>query len=280
MNRRAVLCVPASEPRKIAKALAAAVDEVVVDLEDAVSIDEKDAARENVVGLAARDAGLLAVRVNALGTPWIDSELAACVSIPHVESIVLPKCEDPQALQDLARRLDRLEAVAQRVVPLRLQALIESPLGLQHVASITAATERMSALIIGYADLSASMGRRIEASWQFAQDVVLLAARVAGVQAIDGPLLTIAADEALEKAAAHAEAMGFDGKWVIHPAQVATVQQAFDPSAEELDEAKEILAVLDSASSEGRGALQWRGRMLDEAVAVRARRTLDRTIHS
>jgi citrate lyase subunit beta/citryl-CoA lyase len=135
----------------------------------------------------------------------------------------------------------------------------------------------MTALILGYADLSASMGRRPEASWQFAQDAVLLAARLANVQAIDGPLLTIAADECLQRAAAQAEALGFDGKWVIHPAQVATVQGAFTPSDEEVSEAREILAVMQSASDEGRGALQWRGRMLDEAVAARARRILERT---
>jgi citrate lyase subunit beta/citryl-CoA lyase len=280
MSRRAVLSVPASEPRKIAKALAAQVDEVVVDLEDAVSVNEKDAARENVRTLAARCAGLLAVRVNALGTPWADDDVAACVSNPHVDSIVVPKCEDPAAVADLVRRLDQLESAAGRRRPLLLQALIESPLGIQHVAQVAAATERMAALIIGYADLSASVGRRIDASWQFAQDAVLLAARVTGIQAIDGPLLTVAADEALEKAAACAEAMGFDGKWVIHPAQVATVQRAFDPSTEEVAEAREILAVLHSSSMEGRGALQWRGRMLDEAVAARARRTLDRTVGS
>jgi citrate lyase subunit beta/citryl-CoA lyase len=221
--------VPASEPRKIAKALAVAVD-----------------------------------------------DLAACVANPCVGSIVLPKSEDPAELQALAGRLDRLESAAGREVPLGIQALIESPAGLRHAVRIAVATERMAALIIGYADLSASMGRRLTASWQFAQDTVLLAARVAGVQAIDGPLLTVAVDEALTRACAQAEALGFDGKWVIHPAQVPTVQQAFRPSDEEVEEAQQILAVMRIASDEGRGALQWRGKMLDEALAARARRTLER----
>ena len=276
MSRRAVLSVPASEPRKIAKALALSVDEVVVDLEDAVSPDEKDSARENIATLVSRESGLLGVRVNALGTPWAEDDLAACIANPHVGSVVLPKAEDPEALCALAGRLDGFESAAGREIPLRLQALIESPAGIQNAAGIAGATDRMSALIIGYADLSASMGRHIAASWQFAQDAVLLAARVAGVQAIDGPLLTIAADEALERAAVQAEALGFDGKWVIHPAQVAAVQQAFTPSEEEVGEAREILEVMHTASREGRGALQWRGRMLDEAVAARARRTLDK----
>jgi citrate lyase beta subunit len=280
MSRRAALCVPASEPRKIAKALAAPVDEVIVDLEDAVAVDEKESARESIAALTARRSGLLGVRVNALGTQWAEDDVAACVANPHIGSIVVPKCENPETLQGLAHRLDRLESVAGRETPLQLQALIESPAGVQGAAGIAAATDRLCALIIGYADLSASMGRRIEASWQFAQDAVLLAARISGIQAIDGPLLTVAADESLERAATQAEALGFDGKWVIHPAQVPTVQRAFTPSDHEVSEAREILDVMQSASNEGRGALQWRGRMLDEAVAARARRTLERTAHS
>ena len=276
-RRRGVLSVPASEPRKIAKALAAPVDEVVVDLEDAVAVDEKEAARENVAALSPREAGLLAVRVNALGTPWSEADIAACVANPAVQSIVLPKAEDASALKDLATRLDELEAASKRSDPLRLQLLLESPTGIHNAAAIAAAADRVDALIIGYADLSASLGRRIEASWQFAQDAVVLAARLAGVQAIDGPLLTVAADDALRRAAAYAEALGFDGKWVIHPAQVESVQRTFTPSDDEVVEAQEILAVMGSAATDGRGALQWRGRMLDEAVAVRARRILERT---
>jgi citrate lyase subunit beta/citryl-CoA lyase len=274
--RRAVLSVPASEPRKITKALAAPVDEVVVDLEDAVAVNEKDAARENVAALAGREHGRLAVRVNAIGTPWHEADVLACVDNPAVDSIVLPKAEDPQALRALADRLDDLEASTGRAVPLEVQALVESPAGVQHAVALAAASDRVTALILGYADLSASMGRRVEASWLFAQDAVLLAARLAGAQAIDGPQLTIADDEPLATAASTAEALGFDGKWVIHPAQVGTVQRAFTPSGDEAAEAREIVAVLDAAAAKGRGALQWRGRMLDEAVAVRARRTLGR----
>jgi citrate lyase subunit beta/citryl-CoA lyase len=276
-RRRGVLSVPASETRKIAKALAAQVDEVVVDLEDAVAVDEKNAARENIVALSPRGSGLLAVRVNALGTPWAEADIAACAANPAVHSIVLPKAEDPGALADLSGRLDDLEATSARTDPLGLQLLLESPAGIHDAVRIAAATDRVVALIIGYADLSASMGRRIEASWQFAQDAVVLAARLAGIQAIDGPLLTVAADDALRRAASDAEALGFDGKWVIHPAQVETVQRAFTPSDDEIVESREILAVIEGAARDGRGALQWRGRMLDEAVAVRAQRILDRT---
>lgn len=201
-SRRAVLSVPASEPRKILKALAADVDEVVLDLEDAVAVDEKDAARDNIVTLAPRARGLLAVRVNAVGTPWHEADVAACAANSAVDSLVLPKSEDPAALCALARRLDSLESGKRRGIPMHVQALVESAAGVHRAVPLAAASDRVCALILGYADLSASMGRRVDASWQFAQDAVLLAARLAGVQAIDGPRLTLADDEPLARAAA------------------------------------------------------------------------------
>lgn len=274
--RRAVLSTPASEPRRIAKALALDVDEVVVDLEDAVAPGEKDAARANIAAITRRDRGAVAVRVNAIGTSWHEADLVACVAQAAVETIVLPKAEDPEAIAGLAARLADLEAERGRSRAIGIQALIESPLGVARATEVALASDRLVGLIIGYADLSASMGRRVEASWQFAQDAVVLAARVAGLQAIDGPVLTVAADGALEEAAHHAESLGFDGKWVIHPAQVPTVRTAFTPTDDDVAEAREILAALAEAEGAGRGAVQWRGRMLDEAVAVRARRTLDR----
>ncbi|MBC9226470.1 CoA ester lyase [Aeromicrobium sp. 636] len=274
--RRAVLCVPATEPRKIAKAYAAPADEVVVDLEDAVSVDQKGAARAEIARLGIREHGLLAVRVNAVGTPWHEADVESCVTNPAIGSIVVPKAEDPEAIRALARSLGDLEERHGRGEPLLIQELLESPAGVHRAVDLAVATERVCALILGYADLSASMGRRVESSWQFAQDALLLAAGIAGVQAIDGPALTIAADAALEEAVLLAEGLGFDGKWVIHPAQVSTVQHGFTPTTQEREEATEILTAMQAATDEGRGAVQWRGRMLDEAVAVRARRILGR----
>lgn len=276
-GRRAVLSTPGSEPGRVAKALALPVDEVVVDLEDAVALDQKDTARGNVPALPRRAAGGLAVRVNAIGTPWHLDDVTACVSNPAVDSIVLPKAEDPAAIAELGALIDNLENDVAERRPLRIQALIESPAGVHHAPTIAQADPRLSALIIGYADLSASMGRRIDASWQFAQDAVLLAARMAGVQAIDGPLLTVADDEALAGAVRSAVDLGFDGKWVIHPRQIDTVQQGFTPSDDEVAEALEILAVLREAAEQRLGAVSLRGRMLDEAVAAQARRTVARS---
>jgi citrate lyase beta subunit len=250
---------------------------VVVDLEDAVSVDQKDAARANVESLTSRPHGQLAVRVNAIGSRWHRADVAACAANPAVDSIVVPKAEDPDALAALARTLHCQENGNGRRSPLRIQALIESPLGVRNAEAIAASSAQMTSLVIGYADLSASFGRRVDASWQYVRDVVQLAARLAGTEVVDGPVLGIAVDDALREAAALAAAQGLDGKWVIHPAQVATVQAAFTPTDDEVAEAREVVRVMQESAAQGLGAVQWRGQMLDEAVVVRAQRLLDRT---
>jgi citrate lyase beta subunit len=279
-SRRSVLSVPASEPAKVAKALAFDVDEVVVDLEDAVAPGRKDEARSALGAIAARERGSIAVRVNCLGSAWLQEDLAAVVANPAITSIVLPKVDSAEDIAAVERELARLEKEQGRGTAVEIQALIESARGVGDVRPIASSSARVVALIIGYADLGASLGRRADASWQFAQDAIILAARIAGIQAVDGPLLTVHADEALETAAATAESLGFDGKWVIHPRQAEMVQRAFTPAPEDVEEAQGLLAAMDEAMSDGRGAVEWRGRMLDEAVAVQARRVLARTAAS
>ncbi|MEW1808704.1 CoA ester lyase [Pseudarthrobacter sp. NPDC080039] len=279
-TRRSVLCVPASEPAKVAKALAVDVDEVVVDLEDAVAPTRKDDARAVLAAIAPRERGGIAVRVNALNSAWVLDDLAAVVANDAITSIVLPKVDSAEDIEEVERQLVRLEGEQGRAALVRVQALIESAHGIGDVQAIAAASRRMVSLIIGYADLGVSLGRRLHASWQFAHDAVILAARIAGIQAVDGPLLTVHADAALQQAAVAAESLGFDGKWVIHPRQAGVVQDAFTPSGEEADEARGLLAAMDAALRSGQGAVQWRGRMLDEAVAVQARRVLSRVVIS
>lgn len=272
--QRCTLSVPASERRKVAKAWALDVDEVVVDLEDAVAPAAKESARSEIAALRRRPIGTVAVRVNAVGTPWHEADIAACVANEAVDSIVLPKGEEPAAVADLAARTVRLGP--QRRAPIGVQVLVESPLGLHRAADLANASKHVTALILGYADLAASMGRSIDASWQFAQDTLVLAARLAGVRAIDGPLLSIQADERLRVAVRDTRRLGFDGKWVIHPDQASLVQGEMTPGEQEVAEAIEVLEVLRSAAAAGSGAVQWRGRMLDEALAAQARRVLSR----
>ncbi|MFJ7724246.1 HpcH/HpaI aldolase/citrate lyase family protein, partial [Rhodococcus erythropolis] len=160
-----------------------------------------------------------------------------------------------------------------------LQALIETPLGVQNADSIARATPRLQAAIIGYADLGAALGRSRSAlpeHWLAVQDRILIACRAAGVAAIDGPFLGITDDDAFRRAAHWTSALGFDGKWVIHPAQIDSATTAFTPSDDAVNDARRVLTALEEAETLGSGAAQLDGQMLDEAVAVAARRTLAR----
>lgn len=279
-RRRSALCVPASEPEKIAKALALNVDEVIVDLEDAVAPERKNEARANLETLKTGAHGIITVRVNASDTQWYSEDLAAAVKNPHIAGIVIPKAEDPEKIAQLDSVLATLEADVPRREPLEVQALIESALGLARVQQIALSSNRLKALIIGYADLAASLGRVGAAPWLVVQEAVILAARIAGIQAVDGPQLTVEDGPALREATELVHNLGFDGKWVIHPRQFQTVQQIFTPADEAIQEARELLAAMDEGLAQGLGAVQWRGRMLDEAIAVQARRILSKAVTS
>ena len=282
VRRRACLVVPAAPAAKLAKGRGLDADEVVIDLEDAVVPAAKEAARAGVVAALAEGfaAPSVAVRVNAIGTPWCHLDLAAIAASAreHV-TVVLPKVEHPHDLGFADRLLAGAEAAAGRAAPVRLLALIETAAGLQAVGEIAGASARLDGLIVGYADLAASLGRPAGGGpddWRFAQDAVLVAARAAGIQAIDGPHLGIRDDEPFRAEVAHARALGYDGKWAIHPAQLDALRAAFTPTEAELAEARATLAALDRAAADGAGAVAAGDRMLDEALAVAARRVLAR----
>ncbi|NKS54187.1 CoA ester lyase [Rhodococcus hoagii] len=273
-RRRATLIAPGSDGRKARKALESTVDEVVLDLEDAVTPARKGEARDLVAGLV-REYGAtraVSVRVNGPGTEWFRADLAAAAEVSgELASIVIPKVESADDLDAADRLLRGVEGVQSRV-----QALVETPMGVQNVDEI-AAGPRVDAVIIGYADLGAALGRSTsmrQEQWLYVQDRVLHAARAAGVHAIDGPFLGIKDDDAFREATRWVSALGFDGKWVIHPAQIDTVQATFTPTAEQVDLARRVLTALEDAEARGAGAAQLEGQMLDEAVAVAARRTL------
>jgi citrate lyase subunit beta/citryl-CoA lyase len=259
------------------KARALAVDEVVIDLEDAVATDAKVEARENAMtavrrGFAARS---VAVRVNAPETLWGAEDLVAVARAgEHVHSVVVPKVESPDDLALVELSLASAESV-------RVQALIETARGLRAVDEIARASRRLDVLILGYADLAASLGRSPAGAakldlWLGVQDSVLAAARAAGLQAIDGPHLSLDKEPGLRAAATRAAELGFDGKWVIHPSQLAVVTDVFTPGPDEVARAEAILAALSEAAGEQRGAVRRDGEMLDEALRLSALRTIAR----
>ena len=279
-SRRSCLSVPGSSERKLAKAADLSADEVVIDLEDAVAVAAKDEARAATMAALSDWTGPgVAVRVNGPGTPWCHLDLAAMGALPELPaSIVVPKVQSAGDLAFIDRLLDGVEAGAGRRAPLRVQALIETAAGLANVQEIAAASPRLDALILGYADLAASLGgaRDLDA-WLPAQHALLVAARAHGVQAIDGPYLGVAPDAAFHAAAARACDLGFDGKWAIHPSQVDALNEAFTPHEAEVQRARAIVAALERAEREsGEGAVTLDGEMLDEAVRAAALRVLAR----
>jgi len=278
-RRRACLVVPAAPAAKLAKGATLLADEVVLDLEDAVVAAVKDEARGAVADALAGEwaAESVAVRVNAIGSPWCHLDLAAlAASGREALTAVLPKVEHPDDLAFADRLLAGAEAAAGRTTPVRLLGLIETAAGLAAAAAIARASERLDGLILGYADLAASLGRTGAQDWRYAQETVLVAARAAGIQAIDGPYLGTRDDEAFRAEVTHARTLGFDGKWAIHPAQLDTLRDAFTPTDDEIADAREVLAALDRAAADGAGAVADGDRMLDEALALSARRVLAR----
>jgi citrate lyase subunit beta/citryl-CoA lyase len=278
-RRRACLVVPAAPAAKLAKGATLAADEVVLDLEDAVVPAVKDEARGAVADALAGEwaAESVAVRVNAIGSPWCHLDLAAlAASSRGALTAVLPKVEHPADLAFADRLLDGAEAAAGRATPVRLLALIETAAGLAAAAEIARASGRLDGLILGYADLAASLGRTGEQDWRYAQETVLVAARAAGIQAIDGPYLGTRDDDAFRAGVLHARTLGFDGKWAIHPAQLDALRDAFTPTDNEIADARDVLAALDRAAADGAGAVADGDRMLDEALALSARRVLAR----
>jgi citrate lyase beta subunit len=253
----------------LAKTAALEMDEIVVDLEDSVAPDAKEQARELVGGFLVTEqafAAAVAVRINPVSGQWGERDVTELVEHvgPRIGSLVIPKVESAEDVLAVDRLLGSVGEPASAV---GLQALVETAGGLLRAGEIAAASLRLEALILGYADLAASLGRAPGPApperWSHAQETLLVAARAAGIQAIDGPYLEVRDDAGLRLRAEHARALGFDGKWAVHPRQLGIINAAFTPVDEELARARAILDAL--AGAEGRGAVELDGEMIDEA---------------
>jgi citrate lyase subunit beta / citryl-CoA lyase len=245
----------------LTKAAGLAADEVVVDLEDGVAPADKDAARSRLGEAAAR--GTLAVRINAVGTArWRDDLDAVAVRRPDV--VVLPKAA---STEDVRQVIELLPA------GIGLEVQIESARGLVEVERIAALGAPLEALVFGPGDFSASMGIPVltigSGTFDYPLARISVAAHAYGLQAIDGPYADLRDLAGLRRAAQIALGQGFDGKWVVHPDQIEPVNEAFTPSAEELEQARRILAT-------GAGASLVDGEMVDDATKRMAAAVLAR----
>jgi citrate lyase subunit beta/citryl-CoA lyase len=278
--RRSCLSVPARPARKLEKARQLVADEIIVDLEDSVPAEDKEEARAAVAEALASGswaAATISVRVNGTATPWFEDDARAVAGAgDRLDSVVVPKAERADELAAADALMARSARSAGRRRPIGLQALIESALGLRDVNLIAQASPRLEALILGPADMSVSLGFDSPAEgsrWDFARSALLVAARAAGLQAIDGPYLRIDDAEGLRASAVRARELGFDGKWALHPAQIEPLNELFSPTEEQASHAR---AILDALAGAGAGAVLLDGEMIDEASRKRAESLLAR----
>ena len=286
--RRSCLAVPASSERFIAKARGLPADQLFLDLEDAVAPAAKSQARANAAAAVAGDWGgrALAVRVNDATTQWAHRDVIEVVSAAgRLDTIVLPKVTSAEHVVWLDLLLGQVEREA-GLPPGQtgIEAQIEDAGGLAAVNAIAAASPRLEALVFGPADFMASVGiRSLDVGGQpagyaggdvyhYALMRILIAARARELQAIDGPYLKVRDVDGFRRSAASAAALGYDGKWVLHPDQIDAANEAFAPSPADFARATRIIeAYAHATGAEARGAVVLDDEMIDEASHKMAR---------
>lgn len=273
--RRSVLYLPASNARALAKAPTLPVDAVVLDLEDAVAPEQKEAARESACeAVRSVDFGHreVAVRVNAPGTPWHADDVAALAAVGP-DAVVVPKVGDADDVRGVVAALEAAGVPDRTAV----WAMVETPAGVLHAEAVAKAHERLTALVVGTNDLAHELGARPapgRASLLTAVSLVLLAARAAGVVALDGVYNDVHDLEGLAAEARQGRDLGFDGKTVIHPGQVEVVNAVFTPDEAELAHARGVSAAFAAARAQGRAVATYEGRLVEQLHADDAARTL------
>jgi malyl-CoA/(S)-citramalyl-CoA lyase len=304
--QRSELAVPATSEHFFKRAVQSSADFIFLDLEDAVAVPRKADARENAIrALNALDWGTktMAVRINGLDTEWAHRDIIEVVSrCPRLDLIMVPKVGTPFDVQFVDALLTGLEREFPRPSKLGIEILIETTLGLANVENIAASSDRLEAMIFGIGDYSIDLrtcGEVIGASdpryavltdsdesdarhlhwndqWHFALARIANACRAYGLRAIDGPYANFGDPVGFRASAQRAAALGFEGKWAIHPSQLDTANEIFSPTAREVTWARDILIKIQSAAADGDGAFGKDGVLIDLAVLKRAQAILDR----
>lgn len=278
---RSLLFVPATSERKIGRAFASAADGVIVDLEDAVAIAEKPAARRALGAILSVPRQLpVYVRVNATREPFCFQDMLAA-TVAGVAGIVLPKAESADEMKTIDWLMMQLET--ERGLPPRscpVMPIIETARGLGAVDAIAGATPRIRRLAFGAVDLALDMTIDLDddtGAMAQARFAIARASRVASIEPpFDTAFVDIQDSERLRATAQRARALGFSGKACIHPAQIDIVNQVFTPSPDELERAARIVAAFERAEASGHAAVALDGQMIDYPVVEKARRLLKR----
>lgn len=279
--RRSELATPASSERMCEKAPTSGADLVFLDLEDACAPIAKESARATAVAaLTNLDWGrtVRAVRINGLDTPWCHGDIIEVVSGARdcLDVLIVPKARTARDVWWVDVLLSQLEAKLGLRRRIGLEVLIEEAEGLSNAAEIAKSSDRIEAIIFGAGDLSASLRARVDGNfdpvseypgdfWHFARVQILAAARGAGIDAIDAPFPAYQDPEAYRRSATHASLLGYDGKWAIHPDQIAIANDVFAPTEREVQEARAASEIYRAAEADGVGAIGRDGKLVDAA---------------
>ncbi|SCN47874.1 HpcH/HpaI aldolase/citrate lyase family protein [methanotrophic endosymbiont of Bathymodiolus puteoserpentis (Logatchev)] len=283
---RCELAVPGSSPEMFEKALKSGVDVIFLDLEDAVAPDDKLQARKNVIKAIneldwAGHGITVSIRINGLDTQYMVRDVVDLVEQcgDKIDTILIPKVGVYSDVYMVEAMLNQLEMQQGMTKKIGIECLIETALGMANVEDIAkqgALGGRLEALHFGVADYAASNRARTTNigglnpdypgdQWHFAISRMTVACRAYGLRAIDGPFGDIKDPEGFKDAARRAAALGCEGKWAIHPSQIALANEVFTPPVTEVEKAKRILQALKEAAAQGKGAAALDGRLIDAA---------------
>jgi citrate lyase subunit beta/citryl-CoA lyase len=277
--RRSRLYLPGSEPKYYTNAALHGPDAVILDLEDSVHREEKDAARILVRNaLRSVDFGLCErmVRINQL--PLGLEDLAEVVG-ETPDLILIPKVEAPEQVREVDRMIGEIKERNGMIRPIWIMPILESALGIENAFAVATASENVAALTIGLEDYTADLGvvKTTEGrESQYARSRVVNAARAAGVQAIDSVFSDVADMDSLRRWAEASRAMGFEGMGCIHPGQIRVIHEAFQPRADEIEKARKIVAAFEEAQSKGLAVVSLGSKMIDPPVVQRALKLVER----
>lgn len=290
--RRSELALPACNDHMFAKALSCGADLVFLDLEDAVPAGIKEESRAKAItALTELDWGRTAraVRINGLDTPWCHDDVIDVVTNAgnQLDTIVIPKARTARDVWWVDVLLTQLEAKLGLGKHIRLEVLIEEVEGLANAEEIAVASPRLDALIFGVGDFSLSQGARVDTNfvplgdypgdfWHYARNKIMVAARIAGIDAIDAPYPDFKDLTGYERDARRASLIGYTGKWAIHPDQVPVANAVYSPTPEEIALAERNMAAYREAEAQGRGAVGVDGVLVDAAHVKMAQETLAR----
>ena len=292
---RCQLFGPGSRPELFEKMAASAADVINLDLEDSVAPADKDKARANIIA-ATHDIDwgnkYLSVRINGLDTPYWYKDVVELLEkgSERLDQIMIPmvgEAADIYAVDALVTAIERLQGRTKKIT---FEVIIETAKGLAHVEEIAAASPRLQAVSLGYADFAASMGMATTGiggtqenyymihegqtyysdPWNYVVSAIVAACRSAGVLPVDGPFGNFSDDDAYVAHAKRVATLGMVGKWAIHPKQVKLANEVFTPSAEAVAEAREILAAMEEAKANGLGATTYKGKLIDLASMKQA----------